>query len=1569
MIGDDHLLPKCVEILLERGHTILGIISPLAESQKLATQHHIDYFGSLSSAQLTLSTTSFDYLFSIVNSSILTEKIISSAKKLAINFHNAPLPRYAGVHAPSWAILNDEKNHGVTWHLMTNCIDGGDILKQAIFSIDPHETGLSLNLKCYQYAVTTFKELINDIERKAIAPISQNSNQRSYYNFNQKPLGNGWISWDNSAESIERVVRALDLGHHHHNRLAAPKLKLGNNTFIISKLQQIEELSNEPPGTIVKILSGSWYIATQTTMIRIDQLHSLDGRSCTLDTIALDYNLYNGYQLPSPTLPQLTQYERFSSDCARWEPFWVRELITINHSALPFLSPHQHHNECDEINCLGHLSLSKKIFDGETWISPDTHPIDILLTGLFIYLYRMESNDQMGIGFGVSTTQQEEQTFQEFFTPLVPFSITFESQLTFYEALQLVKKQRAIIEGRLTFAKDVFYRYPELLQTDRAEYHIAVIIDNKATLNKTINHIKAPLIITIASDSNELTWWSRKSLISQEGPLVNIIQNSIGHLQTLLESLPDNKDSSISKLPLLTHKELQAILHNLSKTALTPSGNKTIVEAFENQVCATPNNVALIYEYESLTYNELNKKANQLARYLQKKGLSANTFGAICTTQEVHLIIGILAILKTGAAYIPIDRNYPTQHIRFLLSDSKPKILLASIKPEATVQDDCTKQNTSILLFQTIAPFISNEDENNLQHIQITPETLAYVIYTSGTTGKPKGVMVPHRGVVRLVNNTNYIQIHTHDRMAQAASVSFDAATFEIWGALLNGATLIAIPHSTLLNISKFSEFLDKNAITILWLTSALFNQYAEKNPGLFKQLTYLLVGGDVLNKERIMSVLDCTDGSPHYILNGYGPTENTTFTTTHLISQQDKHLSTIPIGKPITNTSVYILDEYLQPVPLGAVGELYSGGEGLALGYLNRPELTKEKFIDNPFGNTKEAKLYKTGDMVRWMPNATIEYLGRRDSQIKIRGFRVEPSAIQAHLLHHQAISQCVVTAHELDMQTKVLVAYIVCTEEISDKEIQSFLAHELPSYMIPNFFMRLNELPLTTNGKINHNKLPPIDYSKSIRTSDYVAPETTLEKSLTTLWSKLLATKNISVDDNFFDLGGHSLLITQLILQIKDKYQIDLSLHKFLYNPTVRHLGNLIENNNNLASISSENHNLLTDRIFPKDIRVNGLKHSETTPKFILLTGASGFLGAHLLHALYHATTAKIYCLVRETHDLSATSRINSNLAKYQFNLTCDERIIPLAGDLSLPKLGLSNTQFSDLTNQIDMIYHNGAAVHHLYNYDLLRTANVCSTLELIRLASKNKIKSIHYISTLSAASMHLNAENCIIEDFIHTNTAQHYPLDGYSQSKWVSEQLLAEASHQGIPLKIYRPGWIMGQSHSGTIEAENNHLLMLIKGCIQLGVAPNWHVTLDILPVDIISQLITCISLDVKNSSNVFNIVNPNTISWIDLISYLNNRGYDIRLIDPIIWKEKHLMSIDPENALYALYALYVNAQESDWMKDLSNICRANSHNTENALNTYQLTAPEIDKNLLNTYFDYLEQNNFITNHRAL
>ncbi|NES68143.1 MAG: amino acid adenylation domain-containing protein, partial [Okeania sp. SIO2D1] len=491
------------------------------------------------------------------------------------------------------------------------------------------------------------------------------------------------------------------------------------------------------------------------------------------------------------------------------------------------------------------------------------------------------------------------------------------------------------------------------------------------------------------------------------------------------------------------------------------SQDKCIHQLFEEQVERTPDAVAVVFEDRQLTYHELNCQANQLAHYLQTLGVAPEVLVGICVERSVEMVVGLLGILKAGGAYVPLDPNYPTERIAYMLEDSSVPVLLTQSKWVEKLPSSVGK----LILLDSDWDVIASLGQDNPVN-QTKPDHLVYVIYTSGSTGKPKGVAVTHLGINRLVNNTNYINLASSDRVAQTSNASFDAATFEIWGALLHGAQLIGVPQQIALEAEKFVALLRKYQVSVLFLTTALFNQLAALVPEAFKSLRYLLFGAETVDPTSVKKVLE--HGAPEKLLHVYGPAENTTFSSWYLVENVRQGATTIPIGRPISNTQVYILDKQLQPVPIGIQGELHIGGDGLARGYLNRRELTEEKFIPNPFDksklNNQKSKLYKTGDLARYLPDGNIEYLGRIDHQVKIRGFRIELGEIEAVLAQHSQVREAVVIAREDIPGDKRLVAYLVPNQEKTRiNDLRSFLKIKLPEYMIPAAFVLLESIPLT--------------------------------------------------------------------------------------------------------------------------------------------------------------------------------------------------------------------------------------------------------------------------------------------------------------------------------------------------------------------------------------------------------------------------------------------------------------------------------------------------------------------------
>ncbi|MBE9060861.1 non-ribosomal peptide synthetase [cf. Phormidesmis sp. LEGE 11477] len=631
------------------------------------------------------------------------------------------------------------------------------------------------------------------------------------------------------------------------------------------------------------------------------------------------------------------------------------------------------------------------------------------------------------------------------------------------------------------------------------------------------------------------------------------IHRMAGHFRNLLRALPQNGQQRISELPMLSHSESKQLQGWQQGEASKPLSNRAIHQHFETQAAATPNAVALIYNNAQLSYAELNKKANQLARYLQQKGVQLETPVGIWAERSPTTIITILAILKAGGTYIPLDPNYPIERLEWMIADTRMVLLVKNsavpVPTEMTSLVPILELNTETA--EHIDPLPeTNLPDTSLSSASFPPTALAYILYTSGSTGQPKGVCVSHQSVTRLVIAPNYVTLTASDVLLQAAPLTFDASTFEVWGALLNGGKLVLLPEQSP-SLEALGHAISTHRVTTLWLTAGLFNLMVDEQLDSLTSVRQLLAGGDVLSVYHLRKALKALPNTK--IINGYGPTEGTTFTCCHTVTQSDLEAA-VPIGYPLSHTQVYVLDADLQRVPVGIVGELYIGGAGVARGYLNRPDLTAEKFIPNPFYGIRQRSeselfyLYKTGDRVRYRADGALKYLGRLDTQVKIRGFRIEPGEVEAALERHTAIQQAAVVAwgdgaekrgteqkeiQQKETRQKRLVAYLEATDRsagnISSLEIRQFLLEKLPDYMMPAKFVWMPSLPLTTNGKVDRRALPTPDWT-ALQTEESF-PKTEIETALVSIFSSLLPAETIGIHDNFFELGGDSILAMQIV------------------------------------------------------------------------------------------------------------------------------------------------------------------------------------------------------------------------------------------------------------------------------------------------------------------------------------------------------------------------------------------------------------------------------------------------------
>ncbi|MFC4065313.1 amino acid adenylation domain-containing protein [Actinoplanes subglobosus] len=991
-------------------------------------------------------------------------------------------------------------------------------------------------------------------------------------------------------------------------------------------------------------------------------------------------------------------------------------------------------------------------------------------------------------------------------------------------------------------------------------------------------------------------------------------------------------------------------------------GRSSIAELFTVRAAAAPDTTAVAEGDRAITYAALDRWSDALAVRLIEAGVRAGDPVGLLGDRCLESPVGMLAIVKAGAAYVPLDPSDPPGRLRTLVERIGIRHLVRLPGTAGVLEDT-----------HAVAAAGHHDDGRRPPPPESGGDGTAYVMFTSGSSGVPHAVAVPHRAVARLVIGAGFLRITPADRLSHTGHPSFDASVFEVWGALLNGARLVIVDHDTLLDPARLDRLFTDGGVTVAWLTAGIFHHCARTRPGMFAGLRCLIAGGDVLDPALVRRVL--ATGPPRRLLNGYGPTENTTFSTTYHITEVPEGTARIPIGRPVSGSTCHILGDDGEPVPIGTEGELWVGGAGVASGYADEPGLTAERFR-----TTRHGRLFRTGDRARWLPSGDIDFLGRRDRMVKIRGFRVELDEIEAVLASSEHVAAAAVVVTGDDPDTRTIVAYYQpAGAETTD--LREYLAARLPRFMLPARLVARERLPLAATGKVDRAALAtghPAVPAVSRR-----PPVTPIEVGIARLWVDVLDADpdEISLDDSFFDLGGNSLLAARLFARLRAMFGVDRSqsrilTSRLLADPTLAGCA---------AAVQEARAGLLAhdnDALDPDFRRECGL---DTPPAIarprtpvdepapepysggpILLTGATGFLGSYLLHGLLTGTDAEIHCLVRATDRDHARVRLVAAQRHHRLGDPPPDRVRPLAGDLSRPDLGLTGTEFADLSDRLELIVHAGAYVNFTYPYAQLAPTTVGGTREIVRLAMPRRVP-VHFVSTLAVLAGFGAAGVREVSEDTPPAHPEHLFM-GYTETKWMAESVLARAARDGLPVGVHRPYEIAGDLAHGAWNLENATCAML-RLIVDLRAAPDVDLSLDLVPVDVLAAQILHIALTRTRRSRTYHLTNPSPATLPDMTEALRRNGYRVDTVPFGAWATRAVEFIagNPRHPFTPFVPLWVDRSPiSDLVvKEMyftSTFPRFGRANTEDALTGSGITMPPVDAALLDHYVRFFQRSGF-------
>ena len=1138
-----------------------------------------------------------------------------------------------------------------------------------------------------------------------------------------------------------------------------------------------------------------------------------------------------------------------------------------------------------------------------------------------------------------------EETFQNFLNEMREQILDDISHQP-YPFDMLVKKLGIKTDNSRNPLFDVMFTYQNnqenILKLDNTETQIVEINNNIAKFN---------LSLEIKPKSHTINIEYCTDLFKKE-----TIERLFEHYINAIDFIMNDVNAKIKDIEIISNTEKNKILYEFNDTKMEYTKDKTITELFEEQVEKTPNDVAVVFEDNKLTYKEVNEKANQLARYLRKeKNIKPNDIVGVMLPRSIELISTLIGVLKSGACYIPIDPTYPEKRIEYMLENSDAKFLL-------TNEELFQKLNFENRI-NVYSKEIKIQDYHNLKNVNTSTDR-SYIIYTSGSTGLPKGVVLKHQSLTNLCSylNKNVEFLHEdceYKNMASVTTVSFDIFVFETLVCLQRGLRIILANEDEQRIPQHLNELIKKNNVQLIQMTPSrmqIFLDNIDEIPNL-NQLKYVTLAGEALPLRLRDELLKL---GVKKVYNGYGPSETTVFSTFTDVTKMNE----INIGIPISNTQIYILDRNLNIVPIGVAGELYISGDGVGLGYLNREDLTNERYINNPFFSN--SVMYKTGDICKYDNNGQIYYLERADNQVKIRGLRIELEEIENKMLEYPGIKKAKVIKQTIGNR-EIISAYYIASKRIRITELRKHLYSKLPNYMIPSYFTALDDFPYTPNGKIDKKSLPIPNGILQSEKNNYIAPKTDLEIKLVSIWENILNMKPIGIKDNFFELGGDSILAMNLNVQLL-KITNKITYSDIFAYPTIMQLAEKIEEK--ISNEKEEKDLTYLNKKYGKILNENmniPLVINENKCKNILLTGVTGFLGIHILDEFLKKENGKIYVIIRKDPGQTINDKLTNKL-HYYFNEKYDKyvnnRIITLEGDISKSGFGLNQEELFKLGNSVDLIINSAAKVSHYGNYQEFYNTNVKSVEKIIDFANAFK-KKIFHISTLSVSGNSLVDEYYVEQkinkeiDFCEDNFYIGQSFENvYIRSKFEAEKRILDAIQKGTDAYILRVGNLMPRREDGKFQeniSENAYITRL-KTFIKIGYLPQYLKDgyLEFTPIDSTAQAIMSIVKHTNTQNRIYHVFNHNHVYLKDLLKEINS----IKIITDDEFKEK-IKSILKSSDLNVINTLLNDLDKNLNLNYNSNIKIKSKHSIE-LLKQYGFEWPIIDKNYINYILELIKEN---------